>query len=105
MAISEGGLVELSRAVRDISDNALLTVVRTYVGPILLELQQAFNDAVDSLSDLVTQLKSAELYTLISFVLSGFGITLDNVSAIIVEVQADVNEVFAIFTGASTAAE
>lgn len=106
MALSEGdSSVELSRAVRDTSDNALLIIIRTYVGPLLLEFQQAINNALDGVADLVAQLKTAEIYTLISFVLAGFGITLDNVTSIIAEVQTDVNEVFAIFTGATTTDE
>lgn len=91
--------MELSRAVRDTSDNPLLTIIQNVFGPVLLVLQQNFNDALDGLSNLVEQVRSAEIYTLISFLLSTVGVTLDNVTSIIAEVQADVNTVFAIFTG------
>lgn len=99
MAISDGGVVELSRALRETADNPLLRLIQTYVGPAILVVQQIVNNALDNLANLVNELKSSDLYALITFVLATFNISLDNVTSIITEIQADLNEVFAFFTG------
>lgn len=99
--ISEGGALELSRALRDTENNQLLSLIKTYIGPILLVLQQAAIDALDRLTQSVNELKSSDLYGLITIVLGTFNISLDNVVALIAELQTDVNEVFGFFTGAT----
>lgn len=99
MAVSESDLVPLSRALRDTSENPLLALLQTYLGPALLVLQQNINDALDNLSEAVEQLKSSELYGLISIVLATLNISLDNVTSLVEQLQSNVNEIFAFFTG------
>lgn len=99
VAVSESDLVPLSRALRETSENPLLALIQTYLGPAILVLQQNINDNLDRLTDLVNQLKNSELYNLISIVLATLNISLDNVTSLIEELQADVNEILAFFTG------
>lgn len=101
--VSDSELVLLNRAVRAASQNPLLNLIQTSVGPLLLQLQQYVSDALDNAVEAVNELKSSELYGLISIVLATLNISLDNVVQLIAELQANVNEIFAFFTGSNLA--
>lgn len=91
--------MELSRVLRDTESNPVLIIIQTYLGPVFLVLQQAIVNVLKELTEAVDNVKSSELYGLISIILGSFNISLDNVLSIIDSLETNINDVFEILTG------
>lgn len=93
--------VYLNRAVRSTSDNPLLELIQNIFGPALLALQEVLDQVLESVVTALTNFKSWDLYTVVAFVLSTYGVSVDSLIEYVEGIQTNLDELFSYITGSS----
>lgn len=90
------------RAVRSTSSNPLLELIQNAFGPALLALQEVLDGLLESIVTAINNFKTWELYTVVAFVLSTYGISLDSLVEYVEGIQTSLDELFSYIAGSSS---
>lgn len=88
------------RAVRDTS-NPLLEFVQGLLGPTFLAIQEVIDNLLTTIISVINSIRSLELYTVIAFVLSTYGVSIDSILEYVESIQTNIDALFANLTGSS----